>query len=93
MKVVNLALKKQNHLDKMYVGMINYLKFMKRKIWVEIWINSVDGDHKEAKNQKRVFKWYPKEANMHESQENSWAVRCHQATKVDYRPKICEIRK
>ena len=44
---------------------------MKREILVEIWPKPADGDRKEAKNQKRVFKWYPKEANMHESQENS----------------------
>ena len=44
---------------------------MKREILVEILLKSADGDHKEAKNQKQVFKWYPKEENMHESQKNS----------------------
>ena len=44
---------------------------MKCGILIETWLKSADGDHKEAKNQKQVFKWYPKEENMHESQKNS----------------------
>ena len=53
------------------MGKINYLKLMKCEILVEIWLKSANGDRKEAKNQKRVFEWYSKVANMHESQENS----------------------
>ena len=44
---------------------------MKREILVEIWLKSANGDRNEAKNQKRVFEWYPKGENTHESQENS----------------------
>ena len=44
---------------------------MKREILVEIWPKLADGDRKEAKNQKRVFEWYSKGTNMHESQESS----------------------
>ena len=44
---------------------------MKREILVEILLKSDDGDHREAENQKQVFKWYPKGGNMHESQKNS----------------------
>ena len=51
--------------------MINYLKLMKREMLVEIWLKSANGDHKKAKNQKRVFEWYPKGATTHESQEKS----------------------
>ena len=43
----------------MDVGKINYLKYMKREILVEIWLKLADGDRKEVKNQKRVFEWYP----------------------------------
>ena len=31
---------------------------MKREILVERWLKSANGDHKEAKNQKRIFEWY-----------------------------------
>ena len=55
---------------------------MKREILVEIWLKSADGKRKEVKNQKRVFEWHPKGANMHESWENSWADGCRQAAKV-----------
>ena len=41
------------------VGKINYLMLMKREILVEVWLKSADGDHKEVKNQKWVFEWYP----------------------------------
>ena len=57
---------------------------MKREILVEIWLTSAADDRKEAKNQKRIFEWYPKGANMHESQENSRVVGCRQVAKVDY---------
>ena len=66
---------------------------MKREILVEIWLKSADDDRKEAKTQKQVFEWYPKGANMHESQESSWAAGCRQAAKVDYWPTIYEVRK
>ena len=39
---------------------------------VEMWLTkSADGNRKGAKNQTRVFEWYPKGANTHESQENT----------------------
>ena len=66
---------------------------MKREILVKIWPNLADGDRKEAKNGKRVFKWCPKGANIHESQENSWVAGGRQGTKVDYWPTICEVKK
>ena len=44
---------------------------MKREILVEMWLKSAVDDRKEAKNQKWVFEWNLKGANMHESQENS----------------------
>ena len=68
MIVIHLASKKETTLD---VGKVSYLKLTKREILVKIWLTSADGDRKEAKNKKRVFKWYPKGANMHKSQENS----------------------
>ena len=44
---------------------------MKRELLVELWLRLANGDRKEAKNQKWVFEWYSKWANLHESQENS----------------------
>ena len=65
----------------------------KREILVEIWLKSADGDRKETKNHKRAFERYPKGANMHKSQENSWAAGYGQAAKVDYWPTIYVIKK
>ena len=66
MKVVNLASKK-NTQD---VDKINYLKIMKRELLVEIWLK-VGLWQSQMRNKKRAIEWYPKGANMHESQENS----------------------
>ena len=44
---------------------------MKREILVEIWLKLANGNRREAENQKRVFEWYPKGGNTHESQENT----------------------
>ena len=44
---------------------------MQREILAEIWLKSANGGRKEAKNKKRVFEWYLKGANTHDSQENS----------------------
>ena len=44
---------------------------MKHEILVEIWLKLANGDRKEAKNQKRVFEWYPKGENMYENWENT----------------------
>ena len=52
---------------KQTVGKINHLKSMKREILVEIWLKSTDGDCKESKNQKQVFKWHSKGEMMHKS--------------------------
>ena len=52
------------------VRKINYLKLMKHEILIEIWLKLANNDHKETKNQKRAFEWYPKGANIHESQDN-----------------------
>ena len=57
---------------------------MKHEILIEIWLKSANGDRKETRNQKRVFEWYPKGGNTHESQENTRAAGCRQAAKVDY---------
>ena len=67
--MVKLASKKGNHLEG--VGEINYLKWMKREIFVEIWLKLANGNRREAGNQKQVCEWYPKEATTSESQENS----------------------
>ena len=63
------SIKERNRLED--VGNINYLKFMKRETLVDIWLKLADSDRKEAKNQKWVFEWYSKGANMHENHENS----------------------
>ena len=46
-------------------GKFKYLKLMNREILIEICLKSADGNRKEAENQKWVFEWYPKGANMH----------------------------
>ena len=55
---------------------------MKREILVEIWLKSANGDRKEARNQKRVFEWYPKGGKTHESQET------HERLGVARRPRL-----